>query len=91
MEDAMFITLYAVMCLASATPGVVDSKACVREIVTDQYLSPDISMGTCLGIAGLNSAEKFKEEHPLYHSEQWRLGGWSCRFGNKPMLRQNDI
>ena len=87
----MFITLYAVMCLASAPPGMIDSKACVREIVTDQYLSPDISMGTCLGAVGQNSAMKFKEEHPLYHSEQWKLGGWSCRFGNKPAIRQNDI
>jgi hypothetical protein len=78
------------MCLASATPGDISPGACVREIVTDQYLSPEISMGACLGIAGQNSATRFKEEHPLYHSERWKLGGWSCRVGNKPMPRQND-
>jgi hypothetical protein len=84
----MFITLYAVMCLASATG--VDSKSCVREIVTDQYLTPEITMMECLGVGGQISATKFKVDHPLYQSEKWRLGGWACQFGNKRNPKTND-
>jgi hypothetical protein len=87
----MFITLYAVMCLAGTMPGDANAKACVPEIVTDQYLSSDMSMGSCMGVEGQVSAARFKNEHPLYHSENWKLGGWKCKFGNKPNLRQNDV
>ena len=79
----MFITLYAVMCLAAG-------GSCQPEIVTDQYLSPEMSIGSCLGIEGEVSAQKFKDEHPLYHSDKWRLGGWKCQIGNKPAPKRNE-
>jgi hypothetical protein len=82
----MFITLYAVICLA-----VADAKTCNTEVVTDQYLSPEFTMGECLGVVGQVSARRFKEEHPLYHSEKWRLARWQCQFGNRPAPRKNDI
>jgi hypothetical protein len=44
-------SLYAVICLAMA-----DAKTCNTELVTDQYLSPEMTMGECMGIVGQVSA-----------------------------------
>lgn len=38
-------------------------------------------MGSCMGLVGLESAREFWEQHPLYHS--WQFKGWSCQIGNR--------
>jgi hypothetical protein len=35
---------------------MADAKTCNTELVTDQYLSPEMTMGECMGIVGQVSA-----------------------------------
>jgi hypothetical protein len=84
----MFITLYAIACLASATPQT-NSENCKREIVADSNMSETMTMSGCLGYQGESSARKFIEEHPLYSQPQWHFGGWACQMGNKEPPRGN--
>lgn len=86
----MFITLFAVICLAGADPES-EPKKCVHEIVADQYMAEDLTMGACLGASGQNSAKKFVEEHPLYSdTSKWKFAGWQCQMGNKPRPKSNE-
>jgi len=71
-----FIALYVTACLNLGNPG-----RCVTEFVTDSTQS-QITMTECLGVEGLSSAKDFVEQHPLYHT--WQFKGWSCQIGNKP-------
>ena len=71
-----FIALYVTACLNLANPG-----SCVTEFVTDSTQN-QMTMTGCLGVDGLSSAKEFVEQHPLYHT--WQFKGWSCQIGNKP-------
>ena len=86
----LFITLFATVCLAGADPQVT-KNACVNEVVVDQNLAPDMTMSSCMGIEGLESARNFVEGSPLYSDEKkWKLNGWSCQFGNKPRPKDHE-
>jgi hypothetical protein len=85
----MFITLFAVACLSGATP-LTDPGACKREVVSDNILSPDMTITACMGIEGMVSAQKFIEEHPLYGTGNWHFGGWSCQIGNKQRPKDHE-
>jgi hypothetical protein len=61
---------------------VAGVDACVEEIVTDNTLQEQLTMTECM--VGLPAIVKWKSEHPLYHSDTWRVAKWGCRIGNKP-------
>ena len=65
-----FIALYVTACLNLGTPG-----SCVTEFVTDSTQN-QMTMTGCLGVEGLSSAKEFVEQHPLYHT--WQFKGRSA-------------
>jgi len=69
------ITLFATLCM-NATPGV-----CIKAIVTDSTMS-NLTMASCMGVEGQNSALQFATEHPQY-AAKWFFKGWSCQFGQR--------
>ena len=74
----MFITMIAVLCRLSSTD-------CVEEIVTSSALDSGLTFQSCLliGQAGL---AKWKEEHPIYHSEAWHIQRYKCVPGDYKMI-----
>jgi hypothetical protein len=76
-----FIALYLIACL-----DPTNHNTCVSLPVTDSaQAQPDgseMTMIGCMGTQGMNSANKYWEEHQdvrnVYH-----FGGWSCQIGNK--------
>jgi hypothetical protein len=75
----MFITVLVTVCIDVAVPGT-----CVTMPVVNSN-QDQLTMGSCLGVVGLESAKEFWEQHPLYHN--WQFKGWSCQFGNRAPLR----
>ncbi len=71
----MYVTLLVVLCLDLAKPD-----SCVIERVADQ--DSGVTISGCQGVEGMESAIKFWQEHPLYHT--WQFKGWACQIGNKP-------
>jgi hypothetical protein len=65
----MLITIVAVLC---SLQGL-----CVEEIVTDSNLTPELTFQGCLAGAQAPLAA-WKEGHPLYHGERWRVSKWKC-------------
>jgi hypothetical protein len=74
-----FITVLATVCHVVAGNTV---EACVEEIVVDNTLDPMVTMQSCM--MGMSYVAKWMNEHPVYHTGNWRLHKWSCRIGNKP-------
>ena len=78
----MFITVLVTVCLHLTVPG-----SCITTPVVDSNQDL-VTMGGCLGLAGLESAKEFWEQHPIYHS--WKFKGWSCQIGNRaPPAKSN--
>jgi hypothetical protein len=74
-ENAMFITLVAVLChVSSGVPG-----ACVEEIITDSSKS-EITLQSCM-IQGQIGVAKWMSEHPIYHAN-WTLQRYKCAAGH---------
>jgi hypothetical protein len=68
----MFITVLMTVCVDLSSPGT-----CVTTPVVNSN-QDDVTMGSCMGLVGLESAREFWEQHPLYHS--WQFKGWSCQI-----------
>ena len=58
----MFITVLVTVCIDVAVPGT-----CVTMPVVNSN-QDQLTMGSCLGVVGLESAKEFWEQHPLYHN-----------------------
>jgi hypothetical protein len=71
----MFITVLMTVCLDLSAPGTCITTPVVN---SNQH---EVTMGGCMGLVGLESAREFWEQHPLYHS--WQFKGWSCQIGNR--------
>ena len=74
----MFITMIAVLCRLTSTD-------CVETVVTSSALDSGLTFQSCLlnGQAGL---AKWKEEHPIYHSEDWHIQRYKCVPGDYKMI-----
>jgi hypothetical protein len=70
----MFITVLMTVCVHVAVPG-----SCVTVPVVNSS-QDQVSMVGCMGLEGMESAKQFWEQHPLYHS--WQFKGWACQIGN---------
>ncbi|MDN5001275.1 hypothetical protein ACFQZO_10305 [Bradyrhizobium sp. GCM10027634] len=66
----MFVTVVAVLCRLSSTE-------CINEIVTSSTLDNAVTFQSCM-INGQAALAKWKDEHPIYHSEAWRIERYKC-------------
>lgn len=69
----MFVTVVAILCTLQSF--------CVEEIVTDSNLTEGLSFQPCLSGAQAPFA-KWKDEHPVYRAERYRISGWKCVPGH---------
>ena len=75
----MHVALVVLLCASFNHP-----HSCVKEVITDDTISPTLSISTCL-YGGQQAAVQFVQEHPLYHT--WHLQGWSCQMGRLPQRK----
>lgn len=82
----MFVTVAVVMCLQLAPGPLHLDRDCapeemrVDEIVTDTDLEPDLSFQDCM--LGQAKIVKWKDEHPIYHADKWRIARTRCVPGH---------
>lgn len=69
-------------------PGPIDlEKDCspqeqtVEEIVTDSSMDDNVDFNSCMILGQVNVA-KWKSEHPVYHSDRWRIARIKCVPGS---------
>ncbi|MDA9440187.1 hypothetical protein XH98_13850 [Bradyrhizobium sp. CCBAU 51745] len=70
----MFVTVVAVLCRLSSTE-------CINEIVTNSALDNAVTFQSCV-INGQAALAKWKDEHPIYHSEAWHIERYKCVPGD---------
>jgi hypothetical protein len=70
----MFITVLVTVCQILDVAGT-----CVTLPVVNSN-QDQVSMVGCMGLEGMESAKEFWENHPLYHT--WQFKGWACQIGN---------
>jgi hypothetical protein len=82
----MFVTVAVVMCklLVISSTLVPDTdctneEARVEEIVTDTDKDETLSLLTCS--LGQSQVADWKEHHPIYHSNLWRVARIKCVLG----------
>jgi hypothetical protein len=69
----MLVTIVATLCLSTGL--------CVEEIVTDSNMTEGLSFQSCLSGAQAPLAA-WKEGHPVYRSERYRISQWKCVPGH---------
>jgi len=74
----MFVTVVAVLCHLS-------SIDCINEIVTSSALDSSVTFQSCL-ISGQAGLARWKEEHPIYRSEAWRVQRYQCVPGDYKLV-----
>jgi len=74
----MFVTVVAVLCHLT-------SIDCVEEIVTSTALDSRLTFQSCM-INGQSALAKWKEGHPVYRSEAWRIHRYKCVPGDYKMI-----
>jgi hypothetical protein len=83
----MFVTVVAIMCKLivpgpmSADRDCAPQESRVEEIVTNSDLTPELTFIDCQ-IHGIANVAKWKSEHPLYHSDKWRIAQVKCAPGH---------
>ncbi|MGL9622897.1 hypothetical protein QRQ56_33470 [Bradyrhizobium sp. U531] len=70
----MFVTIIAVLCQLT-------SADCIDEIVSSSALDSTLTFQSCImnGQAGL---AHWKEAHPIYRSDAWRIQRYKCVPGD---------
>lgn len=84
----MLVTVVAVLCqLQVAHPTLAADRDCtseevrVEEIVTDTDMDENVTMWSCQA-GGQAPLAKWKSEHPVYHSDRWRIARVMCVPGH---------
>jgi len=70
----MFVTIVAVLCHLTSTD-------CIKEVVTNSALDGGVTLQSCL-IGGQAGLAKWKEENPIYRSEDWHIHRYMCVLGD---------
>lgn len=70
----MFVTVAAILCHMLAN---VPSPVCEEVIVTDSALTEGLTFMDCMAGAQAPLA-KWKSEHPIYHTEKYRIERYKC-------------
>ena len=79
----MFVTIVAVLCHMASTD-------CIEEIVTSSALDSAVTFQSCV-VRGQAGLAKWKEDHPVYRSETWRVQRYKCVPGDYKMIAQHKI
>lgn len=74
----MFVTVVAVMCHMLAG---VPEPVCQEEIVTDSSMSQELNFFECMS-RGQAPLAKWKDEHPIYRSDAWKIQRYKCVPGH---------
>ncbi len=69
----MFVTMVAVLCHLTAPD-------CTEVVVTNSSLESGLTLQECM-IGGQASLAQWKENHPIYRSEDWQVGRYKCVVG----------
>lgn len=79
----MIVTVVVVMCKLLIVPPTImpdgdctDEEARVEEIVTDSDQDETLNFISCM--MSQPQVANWKEHHPLYHSNMWRIGRVKC-------------